>query len=321
MLNWNSTFKKISTEMGYKLDEISQTIYGENNGYIWNLYYQKRRGVIYPLAKLCVSRSDGQLTKEEIKELKSRNKNILNCSIESNTLIFSISSGGITAKQMAKIYLEVMDSVGEFLKEKNFKNCCEECGSLEQTLPVIAAGERTCLCEQCYKKLKENFNIQAYTYDKKDESILSGMVGAFLGSIIGVFSIIAFSQMGYVSAISGLILAICTLKGYELFSKKFSVKGIVISSIIMLVMVYVGDCIDWGITISQFFDLDIFTSIRLIPELISEGLIDTDEYIRNLLLLYFFVLLGMIPTIKSISKSKKQRHIIYSMGEYMVTDA
>lgn len=44
-------------------------------------------------------------------------------------------------------------------------------------------------------------------------------MGALLGSLVGVVSIIIFSQLGYVAALSGVIMAVCTLKGYEMLAE------------------------------------------------------------------------------------------------------
>ena len=49
---------------------------------------------------------------------------------------------------------------------------------------------------------------------KKRENVLAGIVGAFLGSLIGVACIVIVGQMGYVASICGLVMAVCSLKGY-----------------------------------------------------------------------------------------------------------
>ena len=54
---------------------------------------------------------------------------------------------------------------------------------------------------------------------KAPENMVLGILGAIVGALIGGASIIGLSQLGYIASISGLILAFCTLKGYELLSK------------------------------------------------------------------------------------------------------
>ena len=48
---------------------------------------------------------------------------------------------------------------------------------------------------------------------KKRENIAAGIVGAFLGTLLGVVCIVIIDQMGYVASVSGFVMAICALKG------------------------------------------------------------------------------------------------------------
>ena len=108
-----------------------------------------------------------------------------------------------------------------------------------------------------------------------------------------------------VAALSGVVMAVCTLKGYEIGSGKLSKRGIVISVILMLVMTYVGDRLDWAIMIARELEVDIATGYRYFPLLLSEDIIDFGSYAANLVLVYAFLLLGAIPTIRNANKGKK----------------
>ena len=72
----------------------------------------------------------------------------------------------------------------------------------------------------------------------EEENVLFGIVGAFLFSLAGGVLYYVLYQVGYLAAVSGLIGVICAIKGYALFAKKESVRGIVIA-IIMATMVLV----------------------------------------------------------------------------------
>ena len=54
---------------------------------------------------------------------------------------------------------------------------------------------------------------------KPAENFVMGLIGALGGALLGGASIILIGQIGYISAISGIILAFCTLKGYALLGK------------------------------------------------------------------------------------------------------
>ena len=50
------------------------------------------------------------------------------------------------------------------------------------------------------------------------ENVLSGIVGAFLFSLIGGILWFVLYQIGYLAAISGLVGVICAVKGYTFFA-------------------------------------------------------------------------------------------------------
>jgi len=69
-------------------------------------------------------------------------------------------------------------------------------------------------CEHCGAEVKP---VEAVSGEvQKPENVIAGIVGALIGAAIGGAAIILLSQLGVVASFSGIILAICTMKGYEL---------------------------------------------------------------------------------------------------------
>lgn len=181
---------------------------------------------------------------------------------------------------------------------------CEKCGK-----PLSG----TAFCEHC-GHTSETKSVPAeqapvqQTPAAKPENVVTGIVGALIGAAIGGGSIILLSQLGYVAAVSGLILAICTLKGYELLGGKLSAKGIIISLVLMLVMPYLADRLDWAIVVMNAYASEGVTlgqAFAAIPALIEEGMIEQGEYIKSLLMIYGFVALGAFSTVYNLFKKKK----------------
>lgn len=140
---------------------------------------------------------------------------------------------------------------------------------------------------------------------KAPENVPLGLIGALVGAILGGASIILLSQLGYIASISGFILAFCTLKGYELLGKRLSRKGIILCVILMIVTPFVADWIDWAIFLMKDYpeyDLTIVDSCILLGELMAEGYVDMFEYVKNLGMIYLFVILGAFSTIKNALK-------------------
>lgn len=73
---------------------------------------------------------------------------------------------------------------------------------------------------------------------EQHENMIAGIAGAFLFSLAGAVIYFLLYMVGYIASISGLVGAVCAIKGYAIFSKKETIKGIVIASVIsLLVMV------------------------------------------------------------------------------------
>lgn len=140
---------------------------------------------------------------------------------------------------------------------------------------------------------------------QKQEQVLPGIVGALIGSLIGAVVIVIVGQLGYVAAVSGLVMAICTLKGYEMLGKKLGTPGIIISCVLMLLMIFLAYQADWSITAAQFYETDFFTAFRAMMDLIKEGYVDSDNYFGGLAQVYLFAVIGAVPTIIAMAKGAK----------------
>ena len=140
---------------------------------------------------------------------------------------------------------------------------------------------------------------------KAPENFVLGMIGALIGAVLGGASIIGLSQLGYIASISGLILAFCTLKGYELLAKGISTKGVILCAVLMLLTPFVADFLDWGIFAYKELGDYGFTFVeclQLIPEFLKDGTITMGEYLKNLGMIYLFVIMGGFYTLKNAFK-------------------
>ena len=144
---------------------------------------------------------------------------------------------------------------------------------------------------------------------------MSGRV--LLGSLLGVACIVLLGQLGYVAAVSGIVMAICTMKGYELLGGRFSTVGLVVSIVLMLGMTYVGYQLDWSIAVynelKDYYELSLLDCFRMIPEMLRQEIIDSSTYIGELVKLYAFTLLGAIPTAISSMRSRKLKKVTYRL--------
>lgn len=177
---------------------------------------------------------------------------------------------------------------------------CEKCGQENANTAGFCSHCGAALAPAPQKPVAE---IQ------KPENVLAGVVGAILGAAIGAVVIVVLSQLGVVAALSGIILAVCTMKGYELLAGRMSTKGMIIAVILVLVTPYIADRIDWAIVLvrdlgREGLQLSYGEAFKSVPEMVELGVIDSDTYTGNLVQLYLFTALGAVGTLFSGKKKK-----------------
>ena len=76
---------------------------------------------------------------------------------------------------------------------------------------------------------------------QEPENVPMGILGAFLLSLAGGILYFIIYQLGYIAGIAGFIAVICAIKGYKWLGKKETVKGVVISSVIALIVIIAAE--------------------------------------------------------------------------------
>ena len=139
---------------------------------------------------------------------------------------------------------------------------------------------------------------------KKDrENPLTGMIGALIGAAIGAGVIILLGKLGLVASVSGFILAVCTLKGYEILGRRIGKVGIVFCLILIAVTPYVADRLEWAIAIKNAYSdmgVSLVDAFRVVPDFIKEGAISVADYAKGLALIYLFAGIGAFSTLRSL---------------------
>ena len=146
--------------------------------------------------------------------------------------------------------------------------------------------------------------------EKKRENIPAGILGAMIGAVIGGAAIILVSRLGFVASLCGVILAVCTMKGYELLAGSMGKAGVVICLALILVTPYLADRLDWAIVLMMDYKqqyaeaLPVNVAFALVPDMIREGVIGMSDYVATLVKLYIFTLLGGVGSLIGALKKK-----------------
>lgn len=205
---------------------------------------------------------------------------------------------------------------------------CLYCGAAQEaSAPAEPAAAPQPAVEQPYYQpapaqpsyaAQASYAAPAQMPEQPKERFLAGFFGALLCSLAGVAVQVILAQMGYVAALSGLVMSFCTFMGYAHFARRLSVKGIIASVIIIIVMVMVGRAINTGVTVlrvvpltgSELFKVAWQNVIHTIPStLYTLTHPEADfhaEVLESVLQQYGFAALGAVPTIVGLIKGRKK---------------
>lgn len=312
-------YATLAAALGLRYDYVNNVLYGQRDGFDLVIYAADDR-YPYCLSVHTAAQNAGGavLTKDEIKELTKGVKPIGILKQDGNNITVTLANQPKQEKLQSAV-AEGLNGLISFLRGKGYTPCCNICGQNVEVASYKANGNYFHLCSECETRLRGNIATLTQQKQQKKENLVGGIVGALLGSLLGVICIILLSQLGYVAALSGAVMAIGVLKGYELLGGKLTKKGIVISIVVMLFMTYVGDRLDWAIVLLREgggadAGYNLFECYRLIPEMISMQIIEVTNYIFNLFLLYVFLLLGAVPTIISKVKEKSEEGKMLKIG-------
>jgi len=304
--------------LGY--DMTNNVIHGQWNGYHIIIYAADSRYPYWLTVQTAARNPYGaNPSKEQIKAFTKAVKPINSLVQDGNHVRININfamGGKAALEKLTACMVESLNAFTSFLYQGGFIPCCSMCGMQKYAAPHWSAGNYYHLCADCETSMRQKL---AVAKQPKPENIVGGIVGALLGSLLGVLCIVVLGQAGYVAALSGVIMAVGVLKGYELLGGRLTKKGIVISIIIMLGMTYVGNQLDWAVALytkggASDFGFNLFDCYRMVPRALSGGVIESRAYWGNMALIYIFLLLGAVPTIYGRVKEKQQQGLLIKIG-------
>lgn len=277
----NNKFLELCVDKGLKLDRQSGNLFGVRGGYHVCMVTDNPTNNQFSIT-FSVSRDGAAPDQTELRQAIKGIKSISGVTTAGYQAIFFFRGAGLSGKKTVETGGEALEEAIGVLRNLGYQDCCQGCGSVTATATCMAGGVPMHLCQDCYNAKSSMAGQNQQMENQKKENLVGGIVGALLGSLVGVIAIIILSQLGYVAAISGIIMAVCTLKGYELLGGKITKKGVIASVIVMLVMVYVGDRLDWAIVVSRELEWTFSHRSGQFRFLMEEGMIDSGSYTGNL---------------------------------------
>lgn len=298
----NPVLKNLALQTGLVYDKRTETVCGRYAGRMISISQSAANVPLNIIAGIRPSASTPQGALEAyVPALKASLKAVQSVTLNGCRLCLSLGHS-MTWQTTLQNARTALDSVAGFLNANCFVECCESCGA-EFGFGVYAINGTTAhLCDACQQTAVASLEANRRQIKERKGNLLSGLVGALLGSLIGVAAFVLISQLGYIAAISGLIMAICAVKGYELLGGKFHVGGVVGICIILAVMVAFSESINLSIEVMQAlelgFDVGAFFEVyRLLPALFEADMIDIGALAGELFMAYALTALGAVPTL------------------------
>ena len=299
---------------GLSFDSARNIMHGAYNGYSF-AFPALPNNARYCYVNFSITHDGTPLPQAEAKQIaKESNKLVEFIKPAGNALCSFMIKMEKDEEATAQKLTDALTYLSEAFAARGYVNTCERCRQpLETEACAVGNGIRF-LCADCFEAVSADLTEKAHAEEETPENVAAGVVGALGGALLGAVVVVIFGRLGYVTALSGLIAAICALKGYELLAKKMSVKGAVISCVAVLAMIYVGHRADWAIEVAKYFDVDFFTAFRAVPMLIEEEAIELGQYLRGLIMTYLFALLGAVPSVINSIKGQKNKYTVQRLS-------
>lgn len=289
--------KNVAEQIGLTYDSKRTMMYGTYQGYNVSAVEmtQQREYLIFIPAK----EPDGfeQTINMFLMSLNQTHPKVKNAQFDKNCFTITMKTSRKSNDNIQSI-INLIDEIISFCKMNMLESCCELCCETNRTSIVSVNGEPTVLCDNCFEQVKND--ASEIKKENKAGNPFAGAVGAFLGSLIGVVLWVIIYQLGYIAAIAGFVLVIFSIKGYELFSKKMNILGVIISVSISAIMLYFAQNVCLAIEIQKAFGetygLGFFDSFKLISEFLKEPEVKSG-FFSDLGIGYFLMAVGSIGTI------------------------
>lgn len=305
-------YEQIAQRLGLATDPETGVIHGAKDGYAVLLYAPNAKAPRV-LQILLAAKREQPLSADEKKTLRANCKAVTALNQRGNLLAASLRGGSLDKTIAAAA--EGLDAVVDLARRSGFAACCPRCGREEPAAACDLGGNYTLLCDDCFAAAGQAAETKLQEKNARRENVVGGIVGALLGSLVGGISIIVLSRLGYVAVLSGILMGVCTTKGYELLAGKMSKKGAAISLVVMLLMTWFADRLDWAIVIASELGVGLFESYQAIGQLLALGAIDSGTYYGNLAMVYVFMLVGAIPMLWSALRSSKVAARVCRLGD------
>lgn len=281
-------------ENNFKEDKQRNAVYGVFKSYPVVVVYDKVRKVF--LITVNAKEPEGSDNEKNRDMFSAMAKEVANVNYVSyNEGIVSINLKD-NKKTSSEALAEILKKVTSYCQLEGFVHTCKYCENENGLDFYSIQGNVEVICPECYEKI-----VNATTEKSaKRENIDMGVVGAVLGALIGGAIWVGVYQLGYIVAIAAYLMVVCAVKGYEKLAGSLSKKGLWISIIVSIIVLFLAEYVCIGVEIYKVFDVTIFEAIKAVPSFMELPEI-MGAFIKDIVIGYVFMAIASFRYISSIN--------------------
>lgn len=292
-------------QIGMKINQAHQVAYGLINGYKFLVRYsaEHRNYTIMTTIK-----PTGEDTLAGYLETKEKGSFI-------NWMVYKDYSVVINVKNDKKLGVydleAIMKDIAYYASQNGYVQCCRHCGQ-EINVDVCSINGQTDLaCPSCFGEYASRQE------PVKQVNLPLGIVGAFVGSLIGVAVWVLIYKLGFIAGITGFVMSVCCFKGYEILGGRMDKKGVWIALVIAVIMLAAAEMVSLGLEIydvySEYYVMSIFDAMQMVPSFLTEGEI-VASVVKDLAFGYVFMAAASFSYIKAVHQEVSSQGVVERIG-------
>lgn len=258
---------------------------------------------------LSVLRGGEAPEKENFRAFVQTRPELTGCKTDATRVMFLLR-GSVSAKACAEKIHALLPALLSYLHENGYENCCEVSRAAGTTVGCVTDGAPRLLAPELFAELSRRAEQNERVRAESHENVGRGILGALIGGLIGAAMIVIIGQLGYMAALSGVVLGYCTIGGYRRGAGKLSAVGIGVCVAVMLLAVYFGNRTDIAAAAVKELGLPFGQTFMRMHELV-----DADAYRSNLVSLYLLSAVGAVPAALNAHRIAREAGQTYRIGQ------
>lgn len=215
---------------------------------------------------------------------------------------------------------ELFEGVTAYFVQHKYKETCAVCGrqkdaETEGQIPIGIYQWNSnfdIMCEECFQVRKN----AVQSLPVKRTNLVAGIVGAVFGSLIGVALWVLIYQIGFIASISGVVMVVCAMKGFEIMGGRLNKPGVAITLILCMFMIFASEYLAIGIAIykeySAYYDISIIDGVRSVSAFLTDSITGQDlgrALTRELSMGYVFLVLAGFPYARAMFRNADNENV------------